>query len=207
MPSDCISYSETNYFSKLILDYLAQKEDLKPFYNRFPKLEEFRSQIDEKRGSFAQEVRESLVEALQRQYSGLNISKSTERNIDLLSQPNTFTVATGHQLNLFTGPLYFLYKIISTINLAEELESAYPDSSFVPVYWMATEDHDFEEINYFTLHGKKFQWNPERNLKTGGAVGELPTKGLEEVFSLFSAEIGSGKNAERLKDLFAESYL
>lgn len=207
MPSDCISYSETNYFSKLILDYLAQKEDLKPFYNRFPKLEEFKFQIEEKQGSFSQEVRETLVEVLQRQYAGLDISNLTKSNIELLSQPNTFTVTTGHQLNLFTGPLYFLYKIVSTINLAEKLKSAYPDSNFVPVYWMATEDHDFEEINYFTLHGKKFQWNPERNSKTGGAVGELPTKGLEEVFALFSAEIGSGKNAERLKALFEKAYL
>ena len=207
MPSDCISYSETNYFSKLILDYLAQKEDLKPFYNRFPKLEEFKFQMEEKQRNFTQEVRNTLVKVLQEQYSGLEISELTRKNIELLSQPNTFTVTTGHQLNLFTGPLYFLYKIVSTINLAEELRSTYPDSHFVPVYWMATEDHDFEEINYFTLHGKKFQWNPKRNIRTGGAVGELPTEGLEEVYALFSAEIGSGRNAEKLEALFENAYL
>lgn len=207
MPSDCISYPETNYFSKLILDYLAQKEDLKPFYNRFPKLEEFKFQIEEKREGFSQEVRNTLVQVLQKQYSGLVSSDLTKTNIELLSQSTTFTVTTGHQLNLFTGPLYFLYKIISAINLAEKLKEANPDTNFVPVYWMATEDHDFEEINYFTLHGKKFQWNPERNSKTGGAVGELPTEGLEDVFALFSAEIGSGKNAERLKTLFENAYL
>ncbi|HCD87500.1 MAG TPA: bacillithiol biosynthesis cysteine-adding enzyme BshC, partial [Algoriphagus sp.] len=60
---------------------------------------------------------------------------------------NTFTVTTGHQLNLFTGPLYFIYKIVSTIKLAEELNKAYPNQHFVPVYWMASEDHDFDEIN------------------------------------------------------------
>lgn len=207
MPSDCISYSETNYFSKLILDYLAEKDDLKPFYNRFPKLEEFKSQMQEKGQKFSAENREILVRALRRQYEGLEVSELTQRNIELLSNPNTFTVTTGHQLNLFTGPLYFLYKIVSAINLANELKETYSEHDFVPVYWMATEDHDFEEINYFTLHGKKFQWNPKANSKTGGAVGDLPTDGLEEVFALFSAEIGSGKNAERLKELFEQAYL
>jgi uncharacterized protein YllA (UPF0747 family) len=85
----------------------------------------------------------------------------TKQNIETLALPNTFTVTTGHQLNLFSGPLYFLYKIISTINLTTELKVKYPDSNFVPIYWMATEDHDFEEINYFNFKGKKFRWNTE----------------------------------------------
>src|SRR5690606_41286324 len=72
-----------------------------------------------------------------------------------LSQSNTFTITTGHQLNLFTGPLYFFYKIISTINLCKELKIAYPKQDFVPIYWMATEDHDFEEINFFNFRSEE----------------------------------------------------
>lgn len=106
-------------------------------------------------------LRKTLVSVLQKQYSNVETSVLTKQNIDDLALNNTFTVTTGHQLNLFSGPLYFLYKIISTINLTTELKAKYPKNNFVPIYWMATEDHDFEEINYFNFKGKKFRWNTE----------------------------------------------
>ncbi len=207
MPTDCISYRGTNFYSSLILDYLSEKSQLKEFYHYFPHLENFKKQLDEKKKNYNHSIRKDLVRVLKDQYSSLDVSEETQNNIDNLQAENTFTAVTGHQLNLFTGPLYFLYKIISTINLTAKLKEKYPDSNFVPVYWMATEDHDFEEINYFNLHGKKFKWNnaDERAGKT--AVGTLSTKGLEEVFNLFSAEIGGGKDAEYLKDLFEKGYL
>jgi bacillithiol biosynthesis cysteine-adding enzyme BshC len=104
---------------------------------------------------------------------------------------------------LFTGPLYFLYKIISTINLTKELKAKYPSFDFVPIYWMATEDHDFEEINYFNFQGKKFRWNKD----SLGPVGRLSTNGLKDVFSVFSKELGPGANTENLKMMFKEAYL
>ncbi len=203
MPSDCIPFRDTNYFSSLICDYLDEKAELKPFYNRFPKVENFKAQIDEKQQSFSDENRKILANVLNSQYGAIDCSDSTKDNIALLEQSSTFTITTGHQLNLFTGPLYFLYKIISTINLTKDLKEKYPDYNFVPVYWMATEDHDFDEINYFNLFGKKVQWN--RN--DGGAVGVFDTEGLDKVFEIFSSEIGSGRNAERLKSLFEEAYV
>ncbi|WP_109298813.1 bacillithiol biosynthesis cysteine-adding enzyme BshC [Aquimarina sp. AU474] len=203
MPSDCIPFRETNYFSSLICDYLDQKVDLKPFYNRYPSLENFKDQIKEKQGAFSDENRKVLVDALHRQYNEVDNSDETLKNIELLSQPSTFTITTGHQLNLFTGPLYFLYKIISTINLSSTLKKQYPEYDFVPIYWMATEDHDFDEINYFNLFGKKIRWNRA----DGGPVGVFDTDGLDKVFEIFSSEIGSGNNAERLKNLFKEAYL
>lgn len=213
MPTDCISFPETNYFLPLICDYLEEKKEVRPFYHRFPNLENFKMQIEEKRASFDRgnsggaEKREVLRKVLEKQYEGLEISEATQRHISSLTEESTFTITTGHQLNLFTGPLYFLYKIISTINLTRQLKEKYSQYNFVPVYWMATEDHDFDEINFFNLHGKKFQWNPTPGRKTGGAVGEIPTEGLEEVLNLFSAEIGSSTNAEKLKSLFKTAYL
>ncbi|CAM4153912.1 bacillithiol biosynthesis cysteine-adding enzyme BshC [Gillisia limnaea] len=207
MPTDCLSYKQTNYFTNLILDYLDQKDALKPFYNRFPNLENFKAQIDGKQEFFTSEKRKVLVEVLKQQYSKLDTSLSVLNNIEALSQENTFTVTTGHQLNLFTGPLYFLYKIVSAINLTSALNKEYPQHKFVPVYWMATEDHDFAEINYFNLNGKKFLWNSDQPGAGSDAVGNLNTKGLEEVYELFSAEIGGGKNAEELKELFKSAYL
>lgn len=207
MPTDRISYSETNNFSPLILDYLAQKPNLKSFYKRFPEIDNFQEQIEEKKRSYPKDIRDSLVDTLEEQYKGFSVSQETAAHIELLKQENTFTVTTGHQLNLFTGPLYFLYKIISTIKLASELKRRYPDHNFVPVYWMATEDHDFEEINFFRLHGKKFQWNPGEDIGLGGAVGTLSTDGLQDVFSLFASEIGDSSNARQLKEWFRKAYL
>lgn len=198
-----IPYNQTGYFSSFICDYLDEAESIKPFYNRFPKLENFKEQIEEKKVSVRSESRSVLVEVLQNQYKELNTSEQTQKNIELLQRENTFTITTGHQLNLFTGPLYFLYKIISTINLCEELSVAYPKQNFVPVYWMATEDHDFEEINFFNFKGKKVEWNSS----FGGAVGELSTDGLNEVYKRFSEQLGPGKNAAKLKNLFSEAYL
>ena len=102
----------------------------------------------------------------------------------------TFTVTTGHQLNLGTGPLYFLYKISAAINMSQKLNERYPDQHFVPVYWMATEDHDFEEINFFHLGGQKIQWNRP----FGGAVGRMDLSGMEEVLIGLKHLLGPGKH-------------
>ena len=203
MPKHTISYSNTGYFSKLICDYLAETESTIPFYHRYPNIENFKHKIEEKRASFNAETREILVTRLKAQYESCNPSEATSSNIEALKNEDTFTVTTGHQLNLFTGPLYFLYKIIAALNLSEQLKENYPKFNFVPVYWMATEDHDFEEINYFNFKGKKFVWNRS----SGGAVGELTTEGLQDVFELLKREWGSSKNAEALLQLFSESYL
>jgi bacillithiol biosynthesis cysteine-adding enzyme BshC len=202
MPNDCISYQDSGYFSPLIKDYLDRKPGIEELYNRFPNLENFKAQIDEKQANFTLD-RTILTSALQEQYQGIDISAATSKNIEALKSERTFTITTGHQLNLFTGPLYFLYKIVSTINLTRELKSAYPDYDFVPVYWMATEDHDFEEINYFNFKGRKFRWNRE----SGGPVGRLSTEGLDEFFNIFSRDLGAGQHADQLRTLFRNAYL
>ena len=203
MPNDCVTYQNSGYFSKLITDYLDEKSELQSLYNRFPKIDHFQGQIDEKSNNYPFENRQILVSALEKQYENFKISEYTSQNIQLLKQSNTFTITTGHQLNLFSGPLYFLYKIVSTINLCKELKLKFPAQNFVPIYWMATEDHDFEEINYFNFKGKKLSWNKESK----GAVGRFDTKGLNEVYDSFSKEIGTGNNANFLLDLFKKSYL
>ncbi|TXD57903.1 bacillithiol biosynthesis cysteine-adding enzyme BshC [Polaribacter sp. IC066] len=198
-----IPFQKTGFFSKTMADYLEKSDQIKPFYHNFPDINGFHNQIEEKRTSFRLQTRLVLVDALKKQYQPFNTSEKTAQNIALLKQQNTFTITTGHQLNLFTGPLYFLYKIISTINLSEELADKFPEENFVPIYWMATEDHDFDEINYFNFDGKKVSWN--RN--DGGAVGRFSTEGLEDVFEVFSNHLGNSKNAEYLKNLFSEGYL
>ena len=198
-----IPFKKTGYFSALISDYLDENKKLKPFYHKFPKVEDFKEQIDEKSGTFSPANRKILKRALQEQYMGVKASKATLTNISAFENTDTFTVVTGHQLNIFTGPLYFLYKIITTINLTKTLKKSYPEKTFVPVYWMATEDHDFDEINYFNLHSKKIQWNREAS----GAVGRLSTEGLDAVYDTFSKELGHTTNAKGLISLFKNAYL
>ena len=203
MPTDCISYQKSGYFTKLMIDYLDKKPALNALYNRFPSIENFEGQIKEKETNFPFSTRSILVTALKKQYQGFEISEVTKSNIELLSDTKTFTITTGHQLNLFTGPLYFLYKIVSTINLCQELKQTYPNYNFVPIYWMATEDHDFEEINYFNFKNVTIKWNKE----SFGPVGRLATDGLEEVLAAFASELGISDNATYLKNLFEKSYV
>ena len=203
MKQNHIPFKKSGYFSSLICNYLDEKIELSPFYNRFPKLENFKAQIKQKEASFSLENRNTLVSVLKKQYQDVESTQLTKQHIESLLSENTFTITTGHQLNLFTGPLYFLYKIVATINLAKELKAEYPENNFVPIYWMATEDHDFDEINYFNFKGKKFQWNKD----VSGAVGELSNEGLDAILEMFSKDIGNSTNAENLKELFKKAYL
>ena len=203
MPIDCVDYQSSGFFSKLIVDYLDQSDTLKSLYNHYPNIENFELQMHEKSINFHASKRQVLCDALRKQYVDLKISDATQDNISSLQNINTFTVTTGHQLNLFTGPLYFIYKIVTTINLSKTLKASYPTFNFVPIYWMATEDHDFEEINYFYFKGKKIKWIRD----SSGPVGRLSTDGLDQVFDVFSKNLDLGDDADFLKNLFKNAYL
>ena len=84
MPIKTIPYQDTGYFSKLVCDYLAEKPELKTFYNRFPRIENFEKQVKEKNKSFDNESRNLLVDSLKKQYKGISASKATKNNIDSL---------------------------------------------------------------------------------------------------------------------------
>ncbi len=173
---DCqyLSLSATGQFSRFFLDYIAQKPDLQVFYNRFPDLDAFGTQLAERH--FPESHRLVLADTLDQQYCHIANPPTT---IARLRQTNTFTVTTGHQLNIFTGPLYVVYKLITVINLARQLRAKYPGYEFVPVYWMATEDHDFAEINHASLFGQTYAWHTEQH----GAVGRMNPDGLAEVLA------------------------
>jgi uncharacterized protein YllA (UPF0747 family) len=91
----------------------------------------------------------------------------TAQNLELLKPIILILLQPATSLNIFAGPLYFLYKIATAIKLAQQLKAAHPDKNFVPVYWMASEDHDFAEINYTNIGGKKVHWWYEASGATG----------------------------------------
>jgi bacillithiol biosynthesis cysteine-adding enzyme BshC len=194
-----ISLAESRSFSPFFIDYIVQNKSLQPFYHRFPKIENFKGQIEDKQKSFSKENRNVLVSTLRQQYEGVEKNENVKRNIEALSDQKTFTVTTGHQLNIFTGPLYFIYKIVTVINTCRRLQEQYPDYRFVPVYWMASEDHDYDEIKYFRLLGKKYVWETNQH----GAVGRYHTKGLSELSDQLPGDVSIFKNAYKEKTLSA----
>ncbi|QSE97903.1 bacillithiol biosynthesis cysteine-adding enzyme BshC [Fulvivirga lutea] len=185
-----VELSETNRFSDLFLDYLNGSERLKEFYKRYPEIASFKEQIADKK--FSAENRKILCSTLSDQYQGISSKKAVNTSLQKLASEKTFTITTGHQLNIFTGPLYFIYKIVSVIKTCKQLKSEYPEYDFVPVYWMASEDHDYDEIKYFWLNNKKYVWETEQS----GAVGEFEVSGLKEL----------SKSIPGIPEFFKEAY-
>lgn len=205
MNKSTISISQTGAFSDIFVDYIEGNSGLRSFYKYTPDISSFKQAIADKSKELID--RKVLVDVLTKQYAAHGLEPAT-LNIEQLEELRTFTVCTGHQLCLFTGPLYFIYKIISTINLAEELKKNYPDYNFVPVYWMATEDHDFEEINHVNLFGKKVVWDRESAVGDKSvAAGSIGTKSLSKVIEELKLIVGDTANAKQLITLFEQAYL
>lgn len=201
MKATYIDYSDTGSFSETLLAYLRGDSELSPFYGNKPTIEGFGEQLALK-SNFAH--RELLSSRLKAQYAELlHSAPAVATNLDLLAQDNTFTVTTGHQLNIFTGPLYFIFKIMSAIRLAKDLKAAYPDRDFVPVYWMATEDHDFEEINNTRVFGKKILWDTPRV----SATGRMSTADINDTVKQYCATFGLSDNADKLAQIVEDAYL
>ena len=199
MKTQRLSYQETGRFSKLVLDYIKQKESVKDFISEFPTIKNFRKQIDKKSNDFID--RELLFEVLKEQNAKIELSKSSQANLNLLKDNNTYTVTTGHQLCIFAGPLYFIYKIISTINLVNSLKSQYPSYNFVPVFWLASEDHDFDEISSINLFNKKISWKTDQK----GYVGRMKLDDFDLVVDELDDLMLSDKNYQHLREFFKNS--
>jgi len=151
-------------FPKILIDYINRLPDLRVFYTTFPDLEPISSTLKERK--FDADKRNTLCQIIAEQYQTANIIPP--ENLHILAQPGSCAVTTGHQLCIMTGPIYFVYKIITTLQLAKQLTKTNPAHPVVPIFWLASEDHDFTEVNHFHLFGKKYEWN-EANFS--GAVG------------------------------------
>lgn len=165
--SSFLSYRETGYFSKIILDYIQQEPPTQSFYKHPVSIEGVHASIAERK-KFATD-RKLLVTVLQKQYASVETSEQVAINIELLQNENTFTICTAHQPNVFTGPLYFIYKILHAAKLAARLKVELPENDFVPVYYMGSEDADLEELGHIYVNGEKYEWKTSQT----GAVGRM----------------------------------
>ena len=185
-----IPKKEISAFNSQQLLLSDEQYKLSKYLGNLNNLSAFENQLLHKKSQFTDQQRLDLHQVLVRDYQEKQLPKA-KASIELLTEPTTFTVTTGHQLCLFSGPSFFIYKILHTIQLARKLKETYPNYNFVPVYWMASEDHDVEEIRSLNLFNQTIQWTTSAE----GAVGDLPIEGLhvaaEKLIHLFRAETGS----------------
>lgn len=185
---------------------LSYKQDSLLSYIHLPfSKESFGKQMEAKSANYPTEYRTLIVDTLKRQYSTIETDQKVLENINLLAQQNTYTITTGHQLSLFTGPIYFIYKILHTIRLSEDLKKLYPKNNFVPVFWMASEDHDFEEVQSISLFNKTLKWETNQT----GPVGRFDLESFEKIkdeFSSFFSNHPEGEVLEIVKSYQGNSF-
>ncbi len=173
MQFENFSRKDISFFGRLANLLGANQESLIPLIDVPFSLENFEKQF-QSRQPMSQERRDTLVEVLKKQYQQAQLS--VPQSLELLLQQNCYTVCTGHQLNLFTGPLYTIYKIVHVIKLAEQINQIHKNQTVVPVFWMATEDHDLEEINHFFVKDKKISWSTAQS----GPVGRMKLENWQD---------------------------
>ena len=194
---------QSGVYSPLMLRLLQSDKALLPFHSGLVSNSSAQKTAQNRAATFSNTSRQVLVDAIQNQYSHLDQKEEVAANLQRLKNSNTVTITTGHQLNIFTGPLFFWYKILDVINIAERLQKSDKTHCYVPVFWMASEDHDFEEINHFFLGEQKVRWESE----SGGPVGRIPTKTLADLHSQLQPYWNKTQSGKELLALFTACYL
>ena len=196
---DRIPFDQIPQFSQRDRAHVARDPKLQPFIKYEVSLEDFAGVMNDK--SSEDTDRNLLVEVLREQYAD-TATEATRSNIDDLLNDHTYTVTTAHQPSLFTGPLYYVYKIISTLNLADRLRAQYPEHRFVPIFITGGEDHDFEEINHLNIFGKTIEWESGET----GPVGRMSTKTLDEPLKQLRDILGNSDHAAEIYKLIESTH-
>ena len=192
MQKTLLPYPQVPQLAKTDIAYATGDPRLRPFYDYEPQLTQFAAVANERKRDYP---RADLVQVLTEQYQPLSKQPSVEQNIAALRHDDTYTVTTAHQPNLFLGPLYYLYKALTTINLAEAVQrEAGGHRRIVPVFVLGSEDHDLAELNAIQLFGKKLTWTTGEQ----GAVGSMSTAGLQEVLAELKTILGESAAAQAL---------
>lgn len=198
MDSTCIRHTDLPHTSRLYADLIYHYDRVSAFYPHRPlDLKEYAKVAAELR--FPDDRRAALVAALRQ-------SHGDSRSLDLLELPGTVAIVTGQQVGLFSGPAYTVYKALTVARLAARLNEQ--GINAVPIFWLATEDHDFAEVDHCYVFDRANQ--PKRlRLANGGApqspVGNIP---LRDVPTAALREVLSGEPfAEEVVSLVEESYV
>jgi bacillithiol biosynthesis cysteine-adding enzyme BshC len=144
-----------------------------------------------------------LVQALTKQYRDVETSGLVSANIKSLVSEDTFTICTAHQPVIFTGTLYFIYKILHVVKLAQDCKNQFPGKHFVPVFYMGSEDADLDELGKIYMDNEKITWPTKQK----GAVGRMKTTGLSDIIDRLEGQISVHAYGKELIDLFRNTYL
>jgi bacillithiol biosynthesis cysteine-adding enzyme BshC len=193
-----LPYADTRRFSPVVVDYLAGNGGVDELVVHRPDLAGIQEAARQR--AFPEGHRAALTDALQRQYHGIKVHQAVADNLLALTDPRSLTVTTGHQLCLFTGPLYLPFKILNVVRLARRLTTVL-DRPVVPIFWMATEDHDRDEIDHVWLEGRKVHWPGA----AGGPVGRLTTEGLDALVQQ-ACDLLGGAAAAEVRQLLRDCY-
>lgn len=195
-----LPYAATGAFSKLVTDYVARAQGIRPFMAHEVSLQGIEAAIA-RRQAFAT-PRGQVYHALQQQYASIGLHEKQARHLEALTDEHTFTIVTAHQPNIFTGPLYFMYKILHAIRLADYLSEQLPQYRFVPVYYMGSEDADLDELGHIFVNGEKIAWQTQQV----GAVGRMHTTGLQEITARLKGQFGHMPFGADMARMLEEAY-
>ncbi len=174
---DRIPFDRIDTFSRLFASYCREPDSLSDYFSGdFRNDDHLRRSADAAAGVYRD--RKTLVEVLLQQNEAWDLNEPARRQIERLAAPNSVAVVTGQQVGLFAGPLYTLYKTVTTVKLARRLEQI-TGRPVVPVFWLEGEDHDFDEVRATNLMAGnepvrlEYEDEPSGGGSNRGPVGRL----------------------------------
>jgi bacillithiol biosynthesis cysteine-adding enzyme BshC len=158
--------------------------------------------------------RSALVQILAHQNKNFHCGVRTLAHIDSLLNDNAVAVVTGQQVGLFTGPLYTIYKTLTTLKLVDHLATRFPEYIFIPVFWLEGEDHDYEEVNSINLVNAsnevatlEYQMRAPSNETNLGAVGKIEfDDGIVQLFETIDQSLVQTEFKPKVLDLYRTAY-
>src|SRR6266850_1605365 len=202
---DCraLLFRQLPHQPKLFLEYLDHFERVKGFYAHPPTMQAVKRIAGKL--EYPRERRAEVAELLRKQNVALGASAETESNLERLDK-GAVAIVTGQQVGLFSGPAYAIYKALTAVQIAEELTRG--GIPAVPVFWMATEDHDLEEVRHASWFGQGKLKNFELPLvaEAGRPVGGISLGAEVEPLTREAAEFLSNQGSDLLAQYLTESY-
>ncbi len=204
-PSEClqtefIPVTKVLSLRPIVADYLQGSPSVQEYISAFQSLDHIPSLIQNKKDNY--QLRQITYEVLVKQYQTLTLTDEQKNNLSLFQRDTTFCITTAHQTNLFGGPLYFIQKAVSVIKACQLAKESVPNYDFVPVYWLGSEDHDFEELNHIYVNGETIEWDDHQ----GGAFGRYNPKSLTPQITQLGELLGQSNGAKELLSLIKDAY-